>query len=192
MGCDNQEDSIDHYAHCRVIRTWAQKRLDLHYDPLNSKHVWTQTLATTPENLHKQAHMIYAAYRATNHFRHAGTHTTSTTQQKLATEYLDQIIHEADKGNYKFSLKTPHGEKPQGTQKKDLQDNPTNPHPNNQKRTNTPTTHQGEKEPKPTTTQHHKQQPPTQPSPLPQHPTHPQQPTPTHHHLHHHNRRHIH
>ena len=75
MGCDNQEDSIDHYAHCRVIRTWAQQRLNLHYDPLNSKHVWTQTLATTQENLHKQAHMIYAAYRATNHFRHAGTHT---------------------------------------------------------------------------------------------------------------------
>ena len=105
MGCDNQEDSIDHYAHCRVIRTWAQKRLGLHYDPLNSKHVWTQTLATTSENLHKQAHMIYAAYRATNHFRHAGTHTTSTTQQRLATEYLDQIIHEADEGNYKFPLK---------------------------------------------------------------------------------------
>ena len=100
MGCEQQDDSVEHYAHCRIIREWAQRRLQLHYHHENAKMVWTQTMATTPLDLVKAAYMIYAAYRATNHFRHNGVDLDHTKQKKTATEYLNQIIHEADKGQH--------------------------------------------------------------------------------------------
>ena len=96
LGCTDYEDSVEHYAKCRIAREWAATRMQLRYDHRNSLHMWTLT-----------AHfpfMIYATYRATNHFRHNGTNTDPNKQKEETKEYLNQIIHTANLGQHRYKL----------------------------------------------------------------------------------------
>ena len=104
MGCGRGEDDIDHYPFCRTIRSWAQARLQLKYTPDTAKQTWTFTLDTPQAELCKTALLIYSAYRATNHFRHAGMEVHDSDQQQAAKEYLNQVLHEADHGNHPFHI----------------------------------------------------------------------------------------
>ena len=86
LGCTEYDDSLEHYTRCKIAREWAATRLQLYYDHRNSLHTWTLT-AHFPckEDLFKTAFMIYATYRATNHFRHYGTSTDPLKQQEEMT-----------------------------------------------------------------------------------------------------------
>ena len=106
MGCDNYEDSLDHYAHCNMIRRCARNKLNLHTNPLGSKAIWAFTTNLADNELCKIAHMIYPSYRTTNFTRHAGKTLEEQQRGTLAAQYWEQILHEADKGSHKFCLKT--------------------------------------------------------------------------------------
>jgi len=106
MGCDNFDDSLDHYSHCNIIRRCAQRKLGLRTNPLESKTIWTLSIQLPDNDLCKVAYMIYASYRTTNFMRQAGKGLDQPRRESLATQYWNQIIHEADRGSHKFSLKS--------------------------------------------------------------------------------------
>ena len=84
----------------------GRKRLHLTYLPENAKHTWTLTISPTNDELGKIALMIYAAYRATNHYRH--THDQLYTDRpQHAKQYLNQILHEAFRDKRKFHFSFP-------------------------------------------------------------------------------------
>jgi hypothetical protein len=110
LGCTEHEDSVEHYAKCRIPREWAATRLQLHYDHKNSLHMWTLTAHFPNEvELFKTAFMVYATYRATNHFRHNGTNTDPMKQKEETKEHLNQTIHIANLGERKYKLFEEHG-----------------------------------------------------------------------------------
>ena len=79
--------------------------MQLHYDHRNSLHVWSLTAHfSTKAELFKTAFMVYATYRATNHFRHNGTNTDPNKQKEETREYLKQNIHTANLGQHKYKL----------------------------------------------------------------------------------------
>jgi hypothetical protein len=76
LGCSGHaEDSIEHYARCgqirqlgtRFLRLKAPEQLSVHTFMLCNPNIRTQ------QELTVSAILIYAAYRATNHYRHAPT-----------------------------------------------------------------------------------------------------------------------
>ncbi len=94
---------MEHYAKCLTAREWAATRMKLHYDDRNSLHMWTLTAHfPTKTELFKTAFMIFATYRATNHFRHNGTNTDPNKQKEETKEYLNQIIHTANLGQDRY------------------------------------------------------------------------------------------
>ena len=105
MGCSTHEDSLDHYAHCKLIRKRAQQKLNLHINPLESKETWSLTKDLAEKELQKVAYMIYASYRTTNYMRQTCKKLEQEDKEKRAKQYWQQIIHEADKGSHKFCLK---------------------------------------------------------------------------------------
>ncbi len=109
LGCTDYEDSVEHYAKRRIARERAATRLQLHYDHRNSLHMWTLTAYLTKEELFKTASMICATYRATNHFRHAGTNTDPDKQRQETRENLNQIIHTANLGHHINKIFEEHG-----------------------------------------------------------------------------------
>ncbi len=83
LGCTEYEDSVEHYAKCRIAREWAATRMQLHYDHRNSLHMWTLTAHfPTKTELFKTAFMIYATYRATNTFDTTEPTRTPTSKEK--------------------------------------------------------------------------------------------------------------
>jgi hypothetical protein len=73
LGCSNTaEDSIEHYCRCPYTKELAARYLRL--DPTTQVNLHAFNLCcpsiTTQEDLVASAVMIYALYRATNHFRH--------------------------------------------------------------------------------------------------------------------------
>ncbi len=62
--------------------------------------------------------MIYSVYRATNHFRHEGTHGNYTDQQQETKLFLNQILMEADKGAHKHHLLQTHPQRLNTTPRK--------------------------------------------------------------------------
>ena len=126
FGCKNYEDSLPHYRRCPILRHWTHNRLQLRFTHEQALNIWTFTTKMTNEDLGKAAIMVYAAYRCTNHLRHSPRAPSEEEQQTTAKQYLNQIIHEADRGNHKFSLKAPHLDSCRPDTKRKSHNNPTN------------------------------------------------------------------
>ena len=73
------EDSIEHYCRCPYTRELAARLLRLDPSTQVNMHVFSLCCPdiTTQEDLVASAVMIYAVYRATNHFRHHPEHPTT-------------------------------------------------------------------------------------------------------------------
>ena len=86
--------------------------MQLYYDHRNALHMWTLTAHfPSKEDLFKTAFVVYATYRATNHFRHYGTATDPNKQKEETTEFLNQIIHTANLGKHRYKLFGEHNTK---------------------------------------------------------------------------------
>jgi len=103
LGCSRRaEDSIEHYARCPCTAQLAAKYLRLH--PVYDVNLHTFTLCNphivTQEDLAMSALMIYAVYRATNHYRHHNTPCAKEVQQALK-----QWVREGAVG-HSFAMRT--------------------------------------------------------------------------------------
>ena len=75
LGCGGGEDSIEHYAHCRIIRNFGRSFLQLDNDTgqemLSNFVLLGINLKNVDDNLlTRRAILLYAAYRSTNQARH--------------------------------------------------------------------------------------------------------------------------
>ena len=112
LGCatntgDQPEDSIEHYCRCRFARDLGSRYL--HLDPSTQINMHTFMLCnaqiTTCEELVASAILIYAMYRATNHYRHNGDQTRdvfnalrqwsreATMKHTMSMSILDNLWH---------------------------------------------------------------------------------------------------
>ena len=100
-GCRGQEDAIEHYVACPVVRSVAAKRLHLHITPQDALE--NLLLIRVPPNtadtdswLLRCAVMLYAVYRTTNDARKNGAFIPRVAQQALK-----EAIYEGTKGHKK-------------------------------------------------------------------------------------------
>jgi hypothetical protein len=87
LGCGGEaEDAIEHYARCRLIREMGVRFLRLHAPEQISMHTFMlcNPHIRTREDLTCSAVLVYASYRATNHYRHVDTPPATTAYDALA------------------------------------------------------------------------------------------------------------
>ena len=99
LGCGGRaEDSIEHYARCRVLLEFARRRLNVQFYDDGALTYWMMTTPSADQNNEETrtltAIMVYAAYRATNEARAKGR-----VNEAMAKQMLDQYVHEAVRGH---------------------------------------------------------------------------------------------
>ena len=97
LGCGGEaEDSLEHYAYCKVVHAAARKFLRIHVDIKDAKD-WFFLNGSNEEDedcLRGLALLHYTTYNATNHYRHNGVPET-----KRAEEALEQYLKNAVEGH---------------------------------------------------------------------------------------------
>jgi hypothetical protein len=102
LGCGGRaEDSVEHYARCRIIRGFAAKFMNFRISEeagLQEFMVASMDVrwSTGDEDLTRLAVLIYSAYRATNTARRLGG-----VQADVAEPMLAQTAKEAVQGHLK-------------------------------------------------------------------------------------------
>jgi hypothetical protein len=97
LGCGGDaEDSIEHYARCWRVRQVGRKQFRLRPDDQISLHTFLlcNPHIETQQQLIASALLVYAAYRATNHFRHS-----SIPAPDVAYDALVQFAREGAVGH---------------------------------------------------------------------------------------------
>ena len=94
LGCGGQaEDSIEHYSRCKVLRTFASRRLNYHPPEGHFLPQWCM-VDSKQEQRAMAAITAYVAYRATNIARQEGG-----INEARAYELLGQLAHDAVRGH---------------------------------------------------------------------------------------------
>ena len=92
---DLREDSIEHYAHCPFVTTFASDCLHLSQEHVGNTAAFLCLNRDTPEDVRiLQLLLLYAIYCATNILRY--TRTPLTTHQKKAL--LLQLVQQGASG----------------------------------------------------------------------------------------------
>ena len=87
-GC---HDSIEHYAHCRVVRNFALQTLHLPESVVGGLKAFLGLHVPVDEDtLIVQQLLLYAVYSATNRLRHGTTCTDPSSPNELLLQYMHQ------------------------------------------------------------------------------------------------------
>ena len=90
LGCSARaKDSIEHYIHCPIIRSWMGTRLGTG-GALRTREHWMMATPMDDVDLRRMAVTVYVAYRTTNHTRHH-----RNANQEYIKQYMNQMLHEA-------------------------------------------------------------------------------------------------
>ena len=100
LGCRGEEDSIEHYSRCSVVRTFAANFLRLRYPAHRGKELMTATAPELDDDtaLLRCAVLVYAAWRHTEATRKEGAQTRPAN---FHTHALQQAAREAVRGHAK-------------------------------------------------------------------------------------------